>query len=388
MRLERTSLLISRLIQKIFLQPIEFSLNYGYNLRESEAIEGMRSFNYSEIKNQKWDSEILGYIAAIYKEAGKQELYLKQRPAELEKLVEIAKIQSTEASNAIEGIVTTNTRIRQLVEEKTTPRNRDEQEIAGYRDALSIIHESFDVTPITRNYILQLHKILYSHSNNPMAGQTKNVQNYISAKYPDGHTEILFTPLAPYETPEALDRICEEYNRVIGNLELEPLIAIPVFIHDFLCIHPFNDGNGRMSRLLTTLLLYRNGFYVGKYISLEAKIAKHKDLYYDALGQSQDGWHEGTEDATPFIKYLLSTILAAYRDFEDRFSIVEEKLPAIEMVRKATLQKIGKFTKQDIRELCPTLSVSSVEGSLRKLIDLGELKREGKGKGTYYYRLK
>lgn len=387
MRLERTSLLISRLIQKIFLQPIEFSLNYGYNLRESEAIEGMRSFNYSEIKNQKWDLEILGYIAAIYKEAGKQELYLKQRPAELEKLVEIAKIQSTEASNAIEGIVTTNTRIRQLVEEKTTPRNRDEQEIAGYRDALSIIHESFDVIPITRNYILQLHKILYSHSNNPMAGQTKNVQNYISAKYPDGHTEILFTPLAPYETSEALDRICEEYNRVIGNLELEPLIAIPVFIHDFLCIHPFNDGNGRMSRLLTTLLLYRNGFYVGKYISLEAKIAKHKDLYYDALSQSQEGWHEGTEDVTPFIKYLLSIILAAYRDFEDRFSIVEEKLPAMEMVRKATLQKIGKFTKQDIRELCPTLSVSSVEGSLRKLIDLGELKREGKGKGTYYYRL-
>ena len=380
--------MISQQIKKIFLQPVEFSLNFDYNLREGEAIEGMRSFNYSEIKNQKWDSEILGYIAAIYKEAGKQELYLKQRPAELEKLVEIAKIQSTEASNAIEGIVTTNTRIRQLVEEKTTPRNRDEQEIAGYRDALSIIHESFDVIPITRNYILQLHKILYSHSNNPMAGQTKNVQNYISAKYPDGHTEILFTPLAPYETPEALDRICEEYNRVIGNLELEPLIAIPVFIHDFLCIHPFNDGNGRMSRLLTTLLLYRNGFYVGKYISLEAKIAKHKDLYYDALGQSQEGWHEGTEDVTPFIKYLLSTILAAYRDFEDRFSIVEEKLPAIEMVRKATLQKIGKFTKQDIRELCPTLSVSSVEGSLRKLIDLGELKREGKGKGTYYYRLK
>lgn len=380
--------MISQQIQKKFLQQIEFSLNFDYNLSESEAIEGMRSFNYSEIKNQKWDSEILGYIAAIYKEAGKQELYLKQRPAELEKLVEIAKIQSTEASNAIEGIVTTNTRIRQLVEEKTTPRNRNEQEIAGYRDALSIIHESFDAIPITRNYILQLHKIMYSYSNNPMAGQTKNVQNYISAKYLDGHTEILFTPLAPYETPEALDRICEEYNRVIGNLELEPLIAIPVFIHDFLCIHPFNDGNGRMSRLLTTLLLYRNGFYVGKYISLEAKIAKHEDLYYDALGQSQDGWHEGDEDVTPFIKYLLSIILAAYRDFEDRFSIVEEKLPAIEMVRKATLQKIGKFTKQDIRELCPTLSVSSVEGSLRKLIDLGELKREGKGKGTYYYRLK
>ncbi len=347
----------------------------------------MRTFNYSKIREQKWDSDLLGYIAAIYKEAGKQELYLKTRPEELEKLVEVAKIQSTEASNAIEGIVTTNTRIKQLVAEKTTPRNRDEQEIAGYRDALNIIHESFDAIPLTRNYILQLHKIMYSHMNNPMAGQTKNVQNYISATYPDGHTEILFTPLAPFETAEALDKICAEYNRVIGNFELEPLIAIPIFIHDFLCIHPFNDGNGRMSRLLTTLLLYRNGFYVGKYISLEAKIAGSKDLYYDALGASQDGWHEGEDDPTPFIKYILSTILAAYRDFEDRFAIVEKKLPAIDMVRKATELKIGKFTKQDIIELCPSLSVSSIEGAIRKLVSTGEIKREGAGKNICYYRL-
>lgn len=348
----------------------------------------MREFNYSKIREQKWDSDILGYIAAIYKEAGKQEQYLKQRPEALGKLVEIAKVQSTEASNAIEGIVTTNTRIKQLVEEKTTPRNRDEQEIAGYRDVLNVIHESFDAIPISRNYILQLHKIMYSHMNNPIAGQTKNVQNYISAAYPDGHTKILFTPLAPFETPEALDRICEEYNRVIGNMEVEPLIAIPVFIHDFLCIHPFNDGNGRMSRLLTTLLLYRNEFYVGKYISLEAKIAQTKNLYYDALNRSQDGWHEGREDPIPFIKYLLGIILSAYKDFEDRFSIVETKLPAIDMVRKATQNKIGRFSKQDIRELCPSLSISSIEGSLRKLVKSGELVREGTGKSTCYLRLK
>ena len=348
----------------------------------------MRRFNYSAIRDQKWDSEMLWLIAAIYKEAGKQELYLKQRPEELEKLVEIAKIQSTEASNAIEGIVTTSTRIRQLVEDKTTPRNRDEQEIAGYRDVLSIIHESFDAIPLTQNYILQLHKIMCSHMNNPMAGRTKNLQNYISATWPDGHTEILFTPLDPFETPEALDRICEEYNRVIGNMELEPLIAIPVFIHDFLCIHPFNDGNGRMSRLLTTLLLYRSGFYVGKYISLEAKIARNKDLYYEALGQAQHGWHEGTEDAVPFIKYLLSTILAAYKDFGERFTLVEEKLPAVDMVRKAVQLKIGRFTKQDIRELCPSLSVSSVEEALRQMIASGELRREGVGRSTCYVRLK
>ena len=348
----------------------------------------MRSFNYSEIKHQKWDSEVLGLIAAIYKEAGKQEMYLKQRPEELEKLVEIAKIQSTEASNAIEGIVTTSTRIKQLVEEKTAPKNRDEQEIAGYRDVLNIIHESFDTIPISQNYILQLHKILYSHMNNPMAGRTKSVQNYVSAKYPDGHVKVLFTPLAPYETPEALDKICEEYDRVIGNMEVEPLIAIPIFIHDFLCIHPFNDGNGRMSRLLTTLLLYRNGFYVGKYISLEAKIAKNKDLYYDALGKAQIGWHEGIEDAVPFIKYLLGTILAAYKDFEDRFALVETKLPALETVRRATMNKLGRFTKQDIRELCPSLSISSIEGALRKLVASGELKREGSGKNICYFRLK
>lgn len=348
----------------------------------------MRNFNYSKISNKKWDSEVLGLIAAIYKEAGKQELYLKQRPAQLEKLVEIAKVQSTEASNSIEGIVTTSTRVRQLVEEKTTPKNRNEQEIAGYRDVLSVIHESFDAIPITQNYILQLHKMLYNHMNNPMAGRTKSLQNYISAEYPDGHRETLFTPLSPFETPDALDKICEEYNRVIGNMELEPLIAIPVFIHDFLCIHPFNDGNGRMSRLLTTLLLYRSGFYVGKYISLEAKIAKDKDLYYNALAQAQTGWHDGSEDKLPFIKYLLGTILSAYKDFQERFELVDEKLTAIEIVRKATMYKIGRFTKQDIRELCPSLSLSSIEVSLRKLVEAGELKREGNGKGICYYRIK
>ena len=347
----------------------------------------MRNFNYSAIREQKWDSEVLGLIAAIYREAGKQELYLKQRPEDLERLVEIAKIQSTEASNAIEGIVTTNTRIRQLVEEKTMPKNRNEQEIAGYRDVLSIIHDSYDAIPITRNYILQLHKMLYSHMNNPIAGRTKTVQNYISATYPDGHVETLFTPLAPYETPEALDKICEEYNRVIGNMELEPLIAIPVFIHDFLCIHPFNDGNGRMSRLLTTLLLYRNGFYVGRYISLEARIAKSKDLYYDALAASQVGWHEGCEDVLPFIKYILGTILAAYKDFQDRAAQEKKKLPALEMVRRASMNKIGRFNKQDIRELCPTLSDSSIEGAFRKMIACGELKKEGSGKNTCYFRL-
>lgn len=348
----------------------------------------MRTFNYSKISDRKWDSELLGLIAAIYKESGKQEMYLRSRPEALEMLVEIAKVQSTESSNAIEGIVTTNTRVRQLVEDKTTPRNRDEQEIAGYRDVLNIIHESFDAIPISPSYILQLHKILYSHMNNSLAGRTKTVQNYISATYPDGTVRTLFTPLSPFETPAALENICNEFNRVIGNNELEPLIAIPTFIHDFLCIHPFNDGNGRMSRLLTTLLLYRSGFRVGKYISLEAKIAKNKELYYDALWKAQVGWHEAEEDCVPFIKYLLGTILSAYRDLEERFLLVETKLSAYETVRRATMNKIGRFSKQDIRELCPSLSVSSVEGALRRLVAEGEIKREGNGKNIRYLRLK
>ena len=346
----------------------------------------MRTFNYSKISENKWDSELLGLIAAIYKEAGKQELYLKQRPEELEKLVEIAKVKSTEASNAIEGIVTTSTRIRQLMGDKTTPRNRDEQEIAGYRDALNIIHESFDAIPLTPNYILQLHKILYSHMNNPMAGKTKSVQNYISATYPDGHTETLFTPLDPFETPEALEIICNEYNRVIGNMELEPLIAIPIFRHDFLCIHPFNDGNGRMSRLLTTLLLYRNGFYVGKYISLEAKIAKNKDLYYDVLHQSQQGWHEGEADAVTFIKYILGTILAAYRDFEDRLNLIEDKLSAYEMVERVAKNQLGKFTKSDVQEHCPTLARQTIEKALKQLCDEGKIEKNGQASKTFYVR--
>lgn len=348
----------------------------------------MRNFNYSKIKDIKWDSEILSLVASIYRYQGKQELYLKQRPNELEKLIDIAKIQSTESSNEIEGIVTTSVRLKQLLEEKTTPRNRNEQEIVGYRDVLDIIHENFDVIPISRNYILQMHKILYSHMNNPLAGKTKNVQNYISATYPDGHSEVLFTPLSPFETPGALDLICDEYNRVIGNFEVEPIIMIPIFIHDFLCIHPFNDGNGRLSRLLTTLLLYKNGFYVGRYISLESLIAKDKAAYYEALNKAGINWQNGNEDVVPFIKYLLKIVLAAYKAFDNRFSIVENKLSAIEMVRKAVSQKLGRFTKQDIRELCPSLSISSIEGSLRKLVEEGELRREGVGRSTKYIRLK
>lgn len=346
----------------------------------------MRNFDYANLARRSWDSEILGLVAQIHEYKGRQELYLKQKPASLDRLIEIAKVQSTEASNEIEGIRTTNTRLMQLVRDKTTPRNRDEEEIMGYRDVLNTIHESYEYIPITPNYILQLHRDLYQYSHKSIGGSFKNTQNYISATDADGRELVLFTPLPPYETAPAVEALCESYNRMIASQELDALLLIPVFIHDFLCIHPFNDGNGRMSRLLTTLLLYRSGYVIGRYISLESKIAKNKNLYYNALEQCQRGWYENTEDPTPFIRYLLQTILAAYRDFESRVDLVDEKLPAIETVRRAVYNKIGKFTKSEVMELCPTLGKTSVETAIKQLVEQGLLVKHGSGRSTFYTR--
>ncbi len=346
----------------------------------------MRSFDYSKLKDRSWDSEILGYVAQIHEYKGRQQALLRQRAAELDKLVEIAKVQSTEASNEIEGIRTTNTRLKQLCADKTTPRNRDEKEIMGYRDVLNTIHESYEYIPIRASYILQLHRDLYKYSGKDIGGRFKNTQNMIAETKADGTQVVRFTPLPPYETPAAIDAICESFNQVIDSCVIDPLVLIPVFIHDFLCIHPFNDGNGRMSRLLTILLLYRCGYMVGRYISIESKIEKTKSNYYDALEKSGIGWYEESNDPSPFIKYILGIILASYRDFESRMSLVDEKLPAIEQVRMAIKEKIGKFTKSEIMELVPAVGKASVENSLKKLTEEGFIERHGKGKSTFYTR--
>ncbi len=345
----------------------------------------MRRFDYSSLSDRKWDNEIINYLSQIHEYKGRQAYYIQNKSSELKRLVEVAKVQSTEASNSIEGIRTTETRLRQIMNERTTPRNRDEKEIAGYRDALNIIHENFEYIPLTPNFILQLHKIVFQHTDSSFGGSFKDVQNYISATDESGSRFTLFTPLSPYETPTAIQEICDEYNRTIGEGKVDPLLIIPVFIHDFLCIHPFLDGNGRMSRLLTTLLLYRSGYEIGKYISLEAKIAKTKDAYYDALEISQDGWHEQKDDPTAFIKYLLGTIIAAYRDLDDRIRIVSPT--SYETVKKAVDSKIGKFTKKDILGLCPSLSASTVERHLKKLTIEGYISKYGAGKNTFYAKI-
>lgn len=347
--------------------------------------EIMRKFDYTNLKNKTWNSNIINMIGKIHEAKGRQELYLSQKPDELNKLVELSKIQSTEASNAIEGIRTTDTRLKKIVNEKTTPKNRNEKEIAGYRDALNIIHESFQYIPLTPNYILQLHKVLCGKNDEvSYGGKFKNNQNYISAADEEGNTYTLFTPVSPFETPIAMQNLCDEFNKAMDSHEVDPLILIPIFIHDFLCIHPFNDGNGRMSRLLTTLLLYRSGYYVGKYISLEFKISKLKDLYYDALYDSQKGWHEEKDDPTPFVSYLLNIIEMAYDDFENRIEIVSKKLSVYDSIKNVIDMKIGKITKSEIAELCPLISLSSIEKVLAKMVKEGKLEKGGTGKNSFY----
>lgn len=346
----------------------------------------MREFNYSKFKTVKWDNEILGLVAQIHEYKGKQTLFLNQKPTTLDKLVEIAKIQSTEASNKIEGIVTTATRIKQLCEQKTTPRNRNEAEISGYRDVLSLIHENYKYIPVKSSYILQLHQALYRYSGREIGGKFKNSQNFIAEIQENGEQFIRFMPLAPFETPSAIEAICESLNRELDSGEIEPLILIPAFIIDFLCIHPFSDGNGRMSRLLTTLLLYRTGYFVGKYVSLESKIEKTKSSYYEALEKSDINWNSEENDITPFIKYILGTILAAYRDFEDRISITENKHSSLELVRKAVNGTMGKFTKNDIMKYVPSIGKTSVENALKALLQEGVIDKDGKGKATFYFR--
>ena len=349
----------------------------------------MRKFDYEKLVDRMWDTEILSYIAKIHECKGRQELFVRQKPVELERLVEIARVQSTEASNKIEGIVTTSTRIKQLVEEKTIPRNRDENEILGYRDVLNTIHENHDYIPVRPNYILQLHRDLIKHAGVSYGGSFKNVQNYINETRPDGTQVTRFTPVAPFETQEAVEALCESYNRVIAMEMVDPLLVIPVFICDFLCIHPFNDGNGRMSRLLTLLLLYQNGYEVGKYISIEKQIEKTKDIYYDVLEGADQGWHEEKNDPTPFIRYMLKVILACYVEFEERVGLMSfsgKRSTAYDVVRAFVDSRIGKFTSADVIASCPSAGRSAILNALKRLTEEEIIVKFGVGRSTYYVK--
>ncbi|MHC1692430.1 MAG: Fic family protein [Sphaerochaetaceae bacterium] len=346
----------------------------------------MHQFDYIKLKERSWDSEVLSFVAQIHEHKGKQELYLRQKPVELERLIEVARIQSTESSNKIEGIGTSSARMRQLVEDKTTPHNRDEQEIVGYRDVLNTIHESYEHIPFKSDIILQLHRDLLSYTDKTFGGKFKNVQNYINGFHADGTSFTRFTPLEPFETPQAVQDICDGYRQALEKQVVDPLILIPIVIGDFLCIHPFIDGNGRMSRLLTTLLLYKSGYMVGKYISIEQKIEKTKDVYYDVLGKVSRDWHEGRNDYTPFIKYFQGIVLNCYKDLESRLDSVDRKSSPYDVVRMAVGNTLGVFTKAQILERCPSIGSSSVEAALKRLKEEGFILSQGGGRSTTYVR--
>lgn len=345
----------------------------------------MKALDYKKTYQKLLTPEIVSYLAQIHEQKGQQNLFIEANRDTLSELLEIAKIQSTEASNRIEGIITTDDRLKKIVRDKTTPRNRNEREIAGYRDVLTNIHENYDYIPVRSNSILQLHRDLNKFGNSSGSGTFKSSDNIIAEEYPDGTKRVRFRPVPAWETPEAVEQLCNEFNVAMQEADMDPLLLMPMFILDFLCIHPFNDGNGRMSRLLTLLILYRSGYIVGKYISLEKLIADNKESYYEALQDSSAGWHEAENDYLPFVRYMLGIIIAAYRDFSDRVQVLNTRgFSKPNRVREIIRNSTGKLTKAEIMVQCPDVSQKTVERSLSSLQETNEIIKIGGGRYTYY----
>lgn len=345
----------------------------------------MRLFDYQAAAAGLLDSEIVGLLTAIHEEKGRQSLFIEQKANALSSLLDVAKIQSTQSSNRIEGIFTSDQRMAAIVNDKAEPRNRNESEIAGYRDVLATIHDSYDHIALSPNVILQLHRDLYRYSSTSIGGVYKHVDNFIEEMDASGVSFIRFRPVSAFETPDCMERLCKEFNKGMAEGASDPLLLICLFILDFLCIHPFGDGNGRMSRLLTLLLLYRAGYIVGKYIGVEMLIEKTKDTYYDALKASSEGWYEGKNDNRPFVRYLLGILLSAYREFASRVEYLStKKLTAAQRVERIVRDKVGKITKGEIMQLCPDLSQATVEQALGKLVAANVLRRIGGGRYSGY----
>ena len=345
----------------------------------------MRAFDFKKEYQKLLIPEVVALLSQIHEHKGQQNLFIEAKKDVLSELLEIAKIQSTEASNRIEGIITTDDRLKKIVRDKTIPKNRSEREIAGYRDVLSTIHDSYDYIPVRPGMILQLHRDLYKYSGSAIGGNFKNSDNVIAEELPDGTKQVRFQPVPAWETAEAMTVLCDALNEALGNEEMDPLLLIPIFILDFLCIHPFNDGNGRMSRLLTLLLLYRSGYIVGKYISIEKIIADGKDTYYEVLQQSSYDWHEGTNDYLPFVRYMLGIIVAAYRDFSTRVELLTTKgLSKPDRIREVSRGTTGKITKAQIMEKCPDISHITVQRALAEMMSNNEIIKIGGGRYTSY----
>lgn len=345
----------------------------------------MRNYEYGEKWKKLLTPEIVNYLTIIHEYRGEQKLITSRYADVLTDLVEIAKIQSTESSNRMEGIYTSDEQLRKIVMDKTTPRSRDEQEIAGYRDVLNTIHENYAHIPVRPSFILQLHCDLYRYEGNGAGGVYKNVDNVIEEKDDGGNKRVRFQSVPAWETPESVDKLCKAYGNAIDEAEADPLLIIPMFILDFLCIHPFRDGNGRMSRLLTLLLLYKAGYVVGKYISFEKLIEKSKDAYYDALAGSSMDWHKEENDPAPFVKYILGVIAAAYRDFFERTDLItQEKFSKPDRIAEEIKNHIGMITKSELVNIVPDVSQTTVQRTLNNLLKEGKIIKIGGGRYTKY----
>lgn len=344
----------------------------------------MRQFEYKESWKRLLTPNIISLLTSIHEYKGEQNLFIESNSDKLVELLEIAKIQSTEASNKIEGIITTDDRLKKLVMDKTMPKSRSEKEIAGYRDVLNTIHESYEYIPINANYILQLHGDLYKYNGMSFGGKFKSTDNIIAEVDSSGNQKIRFQPIEAWATPEAMLNMCNAYNDALNN-NIDPLILMPMFILDFLCIHPFNDGNGRMSRLLTLLLLYKSGYIVGKYISIEKLIEKSKDTYYEQLQASSYEWHDNKNDYEPFVEYYLGVVIAAYKEFSDRVqTLIESGMNKPERIREVIRKHIGKITKSQIMEKCPDISDTTVQRTLTELLKKNEIIKLSGGRYTSY----
>lgn len=348
----------------------------------------MRKFDYIKRPETLLTPEIVQMIASIHEHKGKQELFLEANIDELKTLLEVALIQSTGASNRIEGIFTSDRRLEELVSQKSEPRNRSEQEIAGYREVLATIHESYEYVVPRPNIILQLHRDLYSYSQGATGGSYKNSDNVIAEIDAEGNQKARFIPVPAFQTADAMEELCGRFLEAWEAEHMDKLVLIPMFILDFLCIHPFNDGNGRMSRLLTLLLFYKAGYIVGKYVSIEMLIEKTKETYYEALQASSAGWHENENSYAPFVKYYLGIILKAYNEFENRVEHLKNRsLSKPDRIKAIIDQKVGKITKKEIMELCPDISKVTVERTLTELVKSGYIAKVGAGPSTGYVRI-
>ncbi|HXH54361.1 MAG TPA: Fic family protein [Gammaproteobacteria bacterium] len=347
----------------------------------------MHSLSDKYLSSLSFNSEQASILRAIGEYRGKQALFFKQSPETLETLRMVAKIESSESSNRLEGIELPHKKIEELVLKDTAPISRSEQEIAGYRDALNLIHESGEHMPFTTNVVLQLHGILCRYLSNP-GGKWKSNDNEIIETHPDGTKRVRFVPTKAFLTPTAMNQLTNEYSNAVEQQKLDAIILVPLAILDFLCIHPFTDGNGRMSRLLTLLLLYQFDYQVGHYISLERIFEDSKESYYETLETSSKDWHEEKHDINPWLNYFWGTLLRAYREFEERVGIVStNKGSKTELIRNTINRRIEPFSIGTIESDCPGISREMIRIVLRQMRDEGTIKAIGKGRGALWQKV-